>query len=77
MVVAVPNLDPSPEHRQFMEWAVFGFLDVVMLAEPLPLKNIKVTVTDADVDPVSSSMMALRRAGRDAGREMLEALRPH
>ena len=75
VVVAVPTVIPTPEHERFIEWAIFGFLDVVMLAEPYPIKRVRVTVVDAEVDAVSSSMMAFRHAGRDAGRKFLETRR--
>ena len=75
VVVAVPTLAPTSEHEQFIEWAIFGFLDVVMLAEPYPIKSVKITVVDAEVDAASSSMMAFRHAGRDAGRQLLELCR--
>lgn len=71
VVVAVPKLAPTPEHERFIEWAIFGFLDVVMVAEPYPIKSVKLTIMDAEVDAVSSSMMAFRHAGRDAGRKFL------
>lgn len=75
VIVAVPTIAPSSEHERFMEWAIFGFLDVVMVADPYPIKSVKVTVVDAEFDAVSSSMMAFRHAGRDAGRRFLEMRR--
>lgn len=37
------------------DWAVLGLLDVVLVAWPQPLRNIKVTVVDADCHPLWSS----------------------
>jgi len=74
-VVRVPGIEADVEKQRFIEWAIFGLLDVVMLAEPSPLKNMRITVLGLDVDPVDSSMMAFRLAGREAGRRLLEDLR--
>jgi hypothetical protein len=75
VIVAVSTIAPTSEHERFIEWAIFGFLDVVMVAEPYPIKSVKITVVDAEFDAVSSSMMAFRHAGRDAGRKFLEMRR--
>src|SRR4051812_12879646 len=48
VVVTVPSLAPRSENDRFMEWAIFGFLDVVMAAEPLPIKRVKITIVDAE-----------------------------
>jgi hypothetical protein len=61
----------TPESREFLEHAVFGVLDVIMLAEPLPIANVRIVFTDAKFDRVSSSKAAFRHAGRDAGRKLL------
>jgi translation elongation factor EF-G len=75
VVVAVPTMSQVPEYERFIDWSIFGFLDVVMLAEPYPIRNVRVTIVEVEVDPVSSSMMAFRHAGRDAGRKFLEMRR--
>src|SRR5918998_31201 len=48
------------EHDNFWEnehpdWAVLGLLDVVLVVWPQPLRNIKITATDADYHPLWSS----------------------
>lgn len=70
--VATPRMSAKPDQARFIEWAIFGFLDIVMVAEQYPIRSIKITVVDTEIDPVSSSMMAFRHAGRDAGRKFLE-----
>lgn len=74
-VVQVPNIEANVEHQRFVEWAIYGFLDVVMMTEPYPTKNITLTVVGAEIDPVSSNMVAFRLAGREAGRKFIEELR--
>jgi hypothetical protein len=74
VAVEVPNLDVTAEQQTFLEWAMFGFLDVVMMTEPYPTKSIRLTVTSAEFDPVSSNMVAFRLAGRDAGRKFVEEI---
>ncbi len=61
-------------NRIFLEAAVFGLLDILLVSEAYPLRNVSVTVTRCDVDPVDSSEMAFRHAGRDAGRKVISAL---
>jgi hypothetical protein len=63
------------DEMKFIDWAVFWFLDIVMTTESYPAKNIKLTVVAAEFDPVSSSMMAFRLAGRDAGRKFIEQVK--
>jgi hypothetical protein len=54
--------------------AIFGLLDVLMLAESNPLYKVRVVLeTDAYHD-VDSSWNAFRHAGRDAGRKILDRL---
>jgi hypothetical protein len=71
VIVSMPELVPSIESDQFIDWAIFGFLDVAMTTEPFPVKDMRITVVGIEIDPVSSSMMAFRHAGRDAGRRFL------
>jgi hypothetical protein len=54
------------------DWAVLGLLDVVLVAWPQPLRNIKITVTEAEYHPLWSSRMAFRMAGRKAGKKLVE-----
>ncbi len=75
VAVELPSLNASPEQAHFVESAIFGFLDVVLHAEPRPYKDMKLRVLGVEVDPVSSSLIAFRLAGRDAGRKFLDALR--
>ena len=74
VVEAVP---PSDELRQYgyLDWAVLGLLDVLMVAESAPLSGVRVILEKAEYHPVDSSPMAFRQAGRDAGRKIIAALR--
>jgi hypothetical protein len=75
VVVQVVGIEVTREQQQFVESAIYGFLDVAMLAEPYPMKKMRVTVVGADFDPVSSNMIAFRLAGRDAAKKLLEEIR--
>lgn len=55
----------------YLDWGVMGLLDVIMVSGTLPLKDIKVTITDAWSDPTDSNHMAFRHAGRVAGRSLM------
>ena len=64
----------NDEARQegYLDWAIFGLLDVLLVADPSPLKNIRVTIESVEHHAVDTSPMAFRRAGRDAGRKIME-----
>jgi hypothetical protein len=54
--------------------AVFGLLDVLMLAEPGPLYKVRVMLEEVWYHEVDSSWQAFRNAGRDAGRKIIQAM---
>jgi hypothetical protein len=56
----------------FLQAAVFGILDVVLTAEPFPLKDFTLHVVEFESHPIDSNLMAFRNAGRDAGRKLLQ-----
>jgi hypothetical protein len=73
-------VDDLPEDEEFrkgdyLDWAVFGLLDVLMLAETGPIGAIRVVVTAAEHSRVESSRMAFRWAGRDAGKRIIESIK--
>jgi translation elongation factor EF-G len=55
------------------EPVIFGLLDVLMSAEPHPLRNVRVILERVWYHEVDSSRNAFRNAGRDAGRKVIEA----
>jgi hypothetical protein len=56
----------------FVRAAVMGVLDIVLTADPFPLRDFALRIVEIHPHPVDSSVMAFRRAGRDAGRKLLE-----
>lgn len=74
VIDAVPGKKEST-HPNYLDWAVFGLLDVLMVAESAPLKNIRITLETLEDHAVDSSPMAFRHAGRDAGRKIIESFR--
>ena len=74
VIDAAPD-DVEARKAGYLDWAVFGLLDVLMVAESAPLKNIRVIVENIEPHAVDSSQMAFRQAGRDAGRKIIETLR--
>ena len=69
-----PGVDQSDPSRIFLEAAVFGLLDILLVSRPYPLRNVSVTLTHCEIDPVDSSQIAFRQAGRDAGMKIINAL---
>jgi hypothetical protein len=73
-------VDDLPEDEEFrkgdyLDWAVFGLLDVLMFVECGPISAIRVVVTEAEYSRVDSSQMAFRWAGRDAGKRIIESIK--
>jgi hypothetical protein len=74
VIDCVPANEEARKHG-FLDWAVFGLLDVLLVTESYPLKDIRVTLERIELSAIDSSQMAFRNAGRDAGRQIIEALR--
>jgi hypothetical protein len=73
----VNNVVSDDELRKFgyLDWAIFGLLDVLMLAEPRPLHELRIILEDAQYSRIDSSQMAFLHAGRDAGRKIIDAFK--
>jgi hypothetical protein len=65
------------EKKGYLDAAIMGLLDVLLTTESLPLRDIRVTFIEAEEHPVDSSQMAFRHAGRDAARNLLQAVNEH
>jgi hypothetical protein len=70
------NKNQLDEHG-YLDWAVMGILDVLLVSESYPLKNVSIEFLSAEIHPVNASQMAFRRAGRDAGYKVLKFLKDH
>lgn len=70
--IVMGNRPDGESERAFLDAAILGFLDVVLVADLRPWRNLRVSVSDFHVDPVSSSVSAFQRAGRDAGVNFLK-----
>jgi len=73
VVDEVPQ-DTQLETFGYPDYVILGLLDVLMVGLSTPIKNVRVTLIKAEYDPIDSSEMAFRQAGRDAGRKIIEAL---
>jgi len=74
----VVHASPADEELQklnYLDWAIFGLLDILLTSESAPLSNVRVTLEKAEHHPIDSSPMAFRQAGRDAGRKIIETLK--
>jgi hypothetical protein len=60
---------------KFPDYAIFGFLDVAMPMDSIGINSIKLLVKTVGVDAIESSALALREAGRDAARKLLQILK--
>jgi hypothetical protein len=69
---------PANEELQklgYLDWTIFGLLDILLTAESSPLSAIRVTLEKADYHAIDSSPTAFMHAGRDAGRKIIEAMK--
>ena len=73
--LALPEGDGDLIPEPYIRGAIYGFMDVLLLQPHRPVLNLHVTLTGFRYDPVNSSAMAFRLAGRMAGRQLLERVR--
>ena len=58
--------------RTSLRAAIFEVLDVVLTAEPYPLRDFSLRTVEIHSHPVDSCIVAFRPAGRDAGEKLLQ-----
>ena len=66
------NLDD--DSKELIEAAIYGILDVILTHNILPIRNLKINFLSADIHPIDSNRMAFRKAGRDAGKKIIEKI---
>ena len=64
----------NDESKELLDAAVYGILDVILTHLIQPLRNIKINILSANIHPVDSNKMAFRKAGRNAGKKILESI---
>jgi translation elongation factor EF-G len=62
---------PKFEKEGYIDAAILGLLDTLLVSGQSPLKDVRVTLLDAEEHEVDSSPNAFRMAGRDAGLKLL------
>jgi translation elongation factor EF-G len=67
-VLVDTKIEKSEEVGSFIDSALYGLLDVLLVSGPFPVRDVRILLTDLKYDAVRSSRMAFRQAGRDAGR---------
>src|SRR5436305_1392053 len=60
-LIRIGESDEGILQHGYLDYAVLGLLDVLMVTDPYPLKNVRVVVTGAKYDPINSSQVAFRR----------------
>lgn len=60
------------DNEGYLDAAVMGLLDVLLVSGQSPLKNVRVTLIGAEEHEVDSSCNAFRLAGRDAGKKLMD-----
>ena len=74
VICTAPNLEELNTNG-YLDFIVFGLLDVLLTAQAYPMRNVRLTITEAEIHPIHANQMAFRWAGRDAARKLLELLR--
>lgn len=72
----IRQLEPE-ELINYVEPAIFGFLDVCLTQYISPISGIHIEVVKLEIHPVHSSSIAFRLAGREAARVFLQKLKKH
>jgi len=63
--------DLSKDTKIWLDSAILGILDEILVKKPFPLKDIKITLLDVKTHPVDSNKLAFRYAGRNIGKKIL------
>ena len=72
----IDQVAPSDDLKsvKFPESFVFGLLDALVTCPGRPILKVKITLTRAVYDPIESTVLAFRVAGKDAGRQVCAAV---
>lgn len=73
VVCSSPNRNEL-EETGFLRSAILGVLDVLFTAQIYPVRNVRLEIVDAEIDPMRSSASAFRWAGREAGKKIITEL---
>ena len=76
--VILLNTDSMEDYQiEMLEASIFGLLDILLTKAPCPLKDVRITLKEFDIDPIDSSLIAFRYAGRNAGEKILDILKTY
>ncbi len=59
------------QEEGYADAVVLGVLDVLMVSQPYPIREVAISLEMLEVDPINSSRQAFRMAGRDAATKAL------
>jgi hypothetical protein len=69
------DLPSDAEQQGYARAVALGFLDVVMVHSPRPIRDVRLDIRRLVVDPVDSSAMAFRKAGQLAAEQLIAKLK--
>lgn len=67
-----PEIERLVQERDWLEYMVFGFLDVMLTTAPIPIYNFKATINQIGFNEIESNQMAFRLAARNAASKALD-----
>ncbi len=73
-VVDAAQTNEEMRNLGYPDSVVLGILDILMVALSAPVRAVRIVLEEVEYDPISSSPMAFRQAGRDAGRKVIKAM---
>jgi len=71
-VIVPADLADDLRRYEYLDYAVFGLLDVLTVSGKLSVNKMRVVFGAVEYDQIENSPMAFRLAGRDAGQKILE-----
>jgi hypothetical protein len=71
-LVEMGDLEPDALRKSYLDAAILGVLDIILVSASAPLKNVKLTVTAIESHEIDSSPNAFRMAGREAGKKLID-----
>lgn len=64
----------SDEEVKFANFFVFGVLDVIISSDLVKISRVSICISCLVIDPVISSPISFRHAGRDAGEKFIRSV---
>ncbi len=72
VMIVKSHIDEQSPQYHYVQEVIVGFLDAVLVSDYYPCRSLSVTVKSIELDEVSSTRAAFRKAGKDAGNKFMK-----